>query len=295
MKTINFNNDLINIIFRFMTGDKYLIKTSPNITVDELISYFIEIFCVNLTLTEFKEKVVLLHNAKNLSKYGSKNLKEMEIYNGAHGLDILVIDQNDVIDLNLIKIKTELKEQSDKKQITNLPTSKGFNLAPAYNKLNSNESDGTYTKINTLLQESMIENKLQKIKLYEFNNTIIEQELILPNGKYVGQVVNGKAEGKGFMHYSNGNRYEGYFINNIREGKGIFYLNNGDRYEGDFKNDKAEGKEIYYYKSGDRYEGNQRNNKKEGKGIYYYKNGDKEIGDYKNGKKIGKHTRLTKK
>ena len=47
-----------------MTGDKYLIKTSPNITVDELISYFIEIFCVNLTLTEFKEKVVLLHNAK---------------------------------------------------------------------------------------------------------------------------------------------------------------------------------------------------------------------------------------
>ena len=232
---------------------------------------------------------------KNLSKYGSKNLKEMEIYYGAHRLDILVIVQNDVIDLNLIKIKTELKEQSDKKQITNLPTSKGFNLATAYNKLNSNESDGTYTKINTLLQESMIETKLQKIKFIEFNNNIIEQELILPNGKYVGQVVNGKAEGKGIMHYSNGNRYEGYFINNIREGKGIFYLNNGDRYEGDFKNDKAEGKGIYHYKSGDRYEGNWRNDKKEGKGIYYYKNGDKEIGDYKNGKKIGKHTRLTKK
>ena len=168
MKTINFNNDLINIIFRFMTGDKYLIKTSPNITVDELISYFIEIFCVNLTLTEFKEKVVLLYNAKNLSKYGSKNLKELNV------VHILVIDQNDVIDLNLIKIKTELKEQSDKKQITNLPTSKGFNLAPAYNKLNSNESDGTYSKINTLLQESMIETKLQKIKFIEFNNNIIE-------------------------------------------------------------------------------------------------------------------------
>ena len=155
-----------------MTGDKYLIKTSPNITVDEVISYFIEIFCVNLTLTEFKEKVVLLYNAKNLSEYGSKNLKEMEIYNAVH---ILVIVQNDVIDLNLIKIKTELKEQSDKKQITNLPTSKGFSLATAYNKLNSNESYGTYTKINTLLQESMIETKLQKIKFIEFNKKLLNK------------------------------------------------------------------------------------------------------------------------
>ena len=36
--------------------------------------------------------------------------------------------------------------------------------------------------------------------------------------------------------YNNG-RYEGQLINNKREGKGIFYYNNGDRYDGDYYND----------------------------------------------------------
>ena len=122
-----------------MTGDKYPIQCSPNITVDELISYFMEIFCVKLTLKEFKEKVFFIYSADNLNKYGSETLKDMKIYNGAI---ITVNDQNDVIDFNLIKIKIELKEQSPKKLKNNLPLYKPSNFARANNKLNSNKSYG---------------------------------------------------------------------------------------------------------------------------------------------------------
>ena len=125
------------------------------------------------------------------------------------------------------------------------------------------------------------------------NNSIIIQELQLDDGKYIGQTVNGEAEGKGVRYFDIGDRYEGEFKNNRKEGKGIYYHHNGERYEGDIKNGKMEGKGIYYYDNGERYEGDFRNNKKDGKGIYYYNNnaqsnGDIYVGDYKNGKKEGK-------
>ena len=44
------------------------------------------------------------------------------------------------------------------------------------------------------------------------------------NGKYIGQLKEGK-----------------------REGSGIIYWSNGDKYEGEWKNDKNDGMGIYYY------------------------------------------------
>ena len=70
-------------------------------------------------------------------------------------------------------------------------------------------------------------------------NTINNQELKYPDGKYIGQVVNGKAEGKGIWYGDNGNRYEGEWRNDKKEGKGIYYHNNGDRYEGDNRNPRS--------------------------------------------------------
>ena len=82
-----------------------------------------------------------------------------------------------------------------------------------------------------------------------------KKELIREDGKYIGQVVNGLAEGKGIAYFKNGDRYEGEWKNNKEEGKGIYYFKNGDRYEGDFKNNKADGKGIFYWNDGDIYEG----------------------------------------
>ena len=79
------------------------------------------------------------------------------------------------------------------------------------------------------------------ILIHKFDNLNIntknKQELKLHYGRYIGEVVNGLAEGKGTWYGTEGeragNRYEGDFKNNKFEGKGIYYWNNGDIYEGD--------------------------------------------------------------
>ena len=164
-----------------------------------------------------------------------------------------------------------------------------------------NENKKNYQSI--MQQFSLMQQQLyqinRNIKHMNINtNTINNQELMYPGGKYVGQVVNGMAEGKGIWygtqaHYM-GNKYEGEWKNNKQEGKGIFYYNNGDRYEGDWKNGKKEGKGILYFNNGNRYEGDFKNDKREGKGIFYYNDGNREMGDYYNGNRIGKHVALTK-
>jgi len=144
-----------------------------------------------------------------------------------------------------------------------------------------------------------LQNQLSEISKnlnYFKNNNMNIQEINNHNnsGRYVGQVVNGLAEGKGIKYYYDGSKYEGEYRNDKKDGKGIYYVNNGDRYEGDFRNDKGEGKGILYYYNGNRYEGDFRNDLSEGKGIVYFNNGDRQMGDFCNGKPIGKHVMLTK-
>ena len=153
-------------------------------------------------------------------------------------------------------------------------------------------------KKNIDLIRNDISSLLKKFDELKINNTINNQEFQFPDGKYIGQVLNGLAEGKGIWYGTKephiGDRYEGDFRNNKKEGKGIYYFNNGNRYEGDWRNGKIEGNGIYYFNNGDRYEGEFRNDKKEGKGIYYYNNGDRQMGDFSNDQPIGKHVKLTR-
>ena len=146
---------------------------------------------------------------------------------------------------------------------------------------------------------------------------LLRQELKYKAGKYVGEVSNGLAEGKGESFFNNGAKYEGDCKSGNAEGKGTKEYNNGDKYEGDYKNDRREGRGIYSYKNGDRYEGHWkkgsrnhygvysyhngdsydgswRDDKKDGKGVYYYSNGDRRMGNYHNDKPIGKHVMLKK-
>ena len=84
------------------------------------------------------------------------------------------------------------------------------------------------------------------------NNTFNNKKLIGNDGsRYIGQVVNGKPEGKGIYYYNNGDRYEGDFRNWKKEGKGIYYYNNGDRSMGDYHNDLPIGRHAKLTKNGD--------------------------------------------
>lgn len=63
------------------------------------------------------------------------------------------------------------------------------------------------------------------------------------NGKYVGNVRNGKNEGYGIQYYSNGNvSYEGNWRNDERSGQGTKYNWDGSvAYSGNFENGDLEG------------------------------------------------------
>ena len=125
--------------------------------------------------------------------------------------------------------------------------------------------------------------------------------------EYNGEIINGKANGKGTKTYKDGRIFTGIFINNKREGNGILLRPDGTKFIGMYKNDvqdglgtniTKEGKElIAFYKDGKvvmgksimyynepnieqmhmtiKYEGDYKNNRMEGKGILFFENGDK--------------------
>ena len=78
-------------------------------------------------------------------------------------------------------------------------------------------------KINYIINENKKNDELLRKNISSlFDKLVInnlnKREIQNKDGKYIGQAVNGLAEGKGF-----------------------FYGNNGDKYEGDWKNGKKEG------------------------------------------------------
>ena len=163
-----------------------------------------------------------------------------------------------------------------------------------------NENNNNYKQIIELMNN--MNKKLDNISNKNSNNLFINNGInkikFYEEGKYIGQLVNNKKEGKGKMEYLNndiylGKIYEGEWKNDLREGRGIEIWKDGERFEGYFRNDKREGKGIYYFNDGMRYEGDYKNGKRDGQGVIYYKNGDREIGDFYNDYQIGKGALMT--
>ena len=60
------------------------------------------------------------------------------------------------------------------------------------------------------------------------------------SGVYEGEILNGKADGKGKLKYDKGQYcffYEGEFKQDLRNGEGKLTFSNGDIYEGGWEND----------------------------------------------------------
>ncbi|HSK13350.1 MAG TPA: hypothetical protein VK907_09045 [Phnomibacter sp.] len=89
---------------------------------------------------------------------------------------------------------------------------------------------------------------------------------------YVGQVKDGKANGRGVGIYSSGSVYRGDWRNDLRHGEGIFEWSDGEKYEGEYHEDMRHGFGVYYWSNGLRYVGQWQNDKREGMGTLYDKN-----------------------
>jgi hypothetical protein len=91
---------------------------------------------------------------------------------------------------------------------------------------------------------------------------------------YVGDVRNGKANGRGVALLSSGSRYQGEWADNRKHGVGEFNWPDGARYEGQYEDDQRSGQGTYHFPDGSVFVGDWENDLRNGEGIFYNKRGD---------------------
>ncbi|MBR4837631.1 MAG: hypothetical protein IK004_04240 [Bacteroidales bacterium] len=139
-------------------------------------------------------------------------------------------------------------------------------------------------------------------------------ELQLEDGLYVGEIMNGKPNGKGTLYYhshdintkyrwegdwedgelngyaiiiAESGRYEGGIKNGMPEGQGTLITNTGDKIVGAFKNGLPNGRcTLYSEEYGGTIYCNLVNNQMDGEVVLQYKNGTTKRATFSNGKQI---------
>ena len=100
-------------------------------------------------------------------------------------------------------------------------------------------------------------------------------------GRYVGNMHDGNANGRGVNTWTNGDSYEGEWRDGKRHGRGVYTWTNGDRYEGEYRDDKRNGRGVYIGTNGNRYDGEYRDNKRNGRGIFTWADGRRFDGEWR--------------
>lgn len=121
-------------------------------------------------------------------------------------------------------------------------------------------------------------------------NETLTNIITTENGKYDGNIVNGKMQGKGTYEWNDGSKYVGDFANNKITGQGTLTIPEKGSYEGNFVGGKKSGQGTYKFANGDVYEGDWSDDKMSGKGTYTFSNGEKYVGEFKDNKFNGQGT-----
>lgn len=91
---------------------------------------------------------------------------------------------------------------------------------------------------------------------------------------YLGEVIDGKANGGGVGIWATGSIYKGQWKDNLRHGQGTYEWADGEKYEGEYLEGRREGTGTYYWPSGERYKGDWKNDKRNGAGTLYDQDGN---------------------
>ena len=114
----------------------------------------------------------------------------------------------------------------------------------------------------------------QQVKKQTFGDYLVFESSKGSKMYYVGEIKEGKANGKGTALLETGSRYEGDWKDNMRHGDGTFYWKDGEYYIGEYKEDQRAGLGSYYWPNGEYFTGQWSNNKRNGEGTFYDKEGN---------------------
>jgi hypothetical protein len=114
-------------------------------------------------------------------------------------------------------------------------------------------------------------------------------ELAVPNGVYVGDVVNGEPNGSGSLTLDNSDHFTGSFVAGVKQGSGrMEYASSGIVYEGEWRDNQRHGNGCLTWPTGDVYEGEWRHDCRHGHGTLRWANGDVFEGDWDENYRHGK-------
>ena len=103
-------------------------------------------------------------------------------------------------------------------------------------------------------------------------------------GKYVGEIKNGRPNGQGTFTFLNGTKYVGEFKDGLENGQGTYTWTNGRKYVGEWKDGKTHGQGTMNFPNGLKYEGEFKDGKGNGQGTLTWSDGKKYVGEWKKGK-----------
>ena len=160
----------------------------------------------------------------------SKTLKEIEELIAS----IPTTTENESI-ISSLKDKITLSQN----QLNELQTQRNSENSNSNNLANSNSNiQQMDNKMDLILNKMDIMLNLINSKDLGPNNDAPVEKNYENGDKYVGQLINGKRQGKGTMTYADQTSYEGEWYNNLKNGQGVQTFISGDKYEGNFKNIK---------------------------------------------------------
>lgn len=86
----------------------------------------------------------------------------------------------------------------------------------------------------------------------DFGNGIRKGDLLLEEGRYVGEIRNGKPHGKGKLMFNQDDEggwlsYDGEWENGKKTGQGTLEWQDGSKYQGSWRNDQINGQGTLYY------------------------------------------------
>lgn len=117
-----------------------------------------------------------------------------------------------------------------------------------------------------------------------------QEKIVDSMGEYVGEVKDGKRNGKGTNLAPDGKKYVGAWKNNLPSGQGTMHLPDGTTYEGAWKDGEPNGRGKITMPDGSTYDGEWKNGVKEGQGTYVTGSGLKAVGHFKDDELTGEGT-----
>lgn len=183
--------------------------------------------------------------------------------------------------------------------VTELSASEGYmNIIVKIINIETGESSKSLNEL-TEMQPKIVQSVCTDLAkrlfgIIDFSNGLRKGTLQLPEGRYTGEIQNGKPHGNGKIFYNEDNdkdrvSYEGAWEDGLPSGEGTMVWKSGQKYVGGWLKDKRSGWGTSYFASGIKVEGTSVDGKWKGKVNIYDLDGNRcemiaESDDFVNGK-----------